>query len=155
MTVGLDSSLKDGRYRVTHYVCTGQSGINLHQIMYTTWVAKDIQTNRFQCIRVWDHEFSELMGSRIDVLMALADRSSEYPGSRNVRSTLDHFWAEGHEASTLCTVHPLHRPTLMWLSENSPREEPWPTPMLKSLFRQALARLNFIHQRGVCQGGTV
>ncbi|MCJ1331386.1 hypothetical protein MMC10_008076 [Thelotrema lepadinum] len=154
MAINIGAPLKEGRYKVTHYISSGESGLNLRQKIYTAWAVKDEQRGRFCCIRIHDTgETSKETEAHIPFWSSLSDPENRHPGSRNVLSVLDYFWHTDSGHDSFCTVHPLHGPTFMWLKENSPGPCPWPSQMLRSLFRQALTGLAFMHEKKICQGG--
>ena len=155
MTVSIGATLKEGRYKVTHYITSGDSGLNLREKLYTTWAAEDEQSGRFRSIRVYDEgDQSKQTEKRIPLWSSLSDPGNKHPGSQNVLSSLDSFWHRDSGKECFCTVHPLHGPSLMWLKENGSSPSPWPSGMLRSLFRQALAALVFMHEKRICQGGS-
>ena len=155
MAISIGTALKEGRYRVSHYITSGDSGLNLGQKLFTTWAAKDERSGRFRSIRVYDDgDQSKQTEKRITLWSSLSEAGNKHPGSQNVLSVLDHFWHTDFGKESFCTVHPLHGPSLMWLKENGSSPSPWPSEMLRSLFRQALAALAFMHEKKICQGGS-
>lgn len=87
------------------------------------------------------------------VLRAIAAIRPEQPGSRHLMPMLDHFQLDGPNGTHDCLVLELLGPSVPDLLDARFRGERLPGKLAKSIAKQALLGLDYLHQQNIGHGG--
>ena len=87
------------------------------------------------------------------VLRAIAAIRFEQPGSRHLMAMLDHFQLDGPNGTHDCLVLKLLGPSVLDLLDARFRDERIPGKLAKTIAKQALLGLDYLHQQEIGHGG--
>ncbi|KAF2257428.1 kinase-like protein [Trematosphaeria pertusa] len=141
--IGLGDLLKDGRYKILHKL--GWGGYS------TVWAARDRREQRYVTVKISVSERGE-RNREFKVLRAIAAIRPEQPGSRHLMPMLDHFQLDGPNGTHDCLVLELLGPSVPDLLDARFRGERLPGKLAKSIAKQALLGLDYLHQQNIGHG---
>ncbi|KAI9747914.1 MAG: hypothetical protein M4579_007359, partial [Chaenotheca gracillima] len=157
--VNFGDVFKDGRFRVIRKLGYGSFS--------TVWLARDqqyegsrLRLERFVAMKILSADASTSADTEIKFINYLTDEVPDSPGKKNVMSILDVFNHSGPNGDHTCIVFEAMGPNADSMVDELPGNKPkyrfrtnrYPPWMAKSMLRQALLGLDFLHKNGVCHG---
>ncbi|CAI6342237.1 unnamed protein product [Periconia digitata] len=140
----LGDVLKDGRYRILHKL--GWGGYS------TVWAARDLREHKYVALKISAAEKRQ-QSQEVDVMRTLAAATrTDQPGSHHLMSMLDNFQLEGPNGSHDCFVLEMLGPSVSDLVETRMSDERLPGKLAKTIAKQALLGLDYLHQQKIGHG---
>lgn len=136
------NTLNAGRYRLVDKL--GHGGYS------TTWLARDLQRDRYVAVKVITADASASTSEAI-LIHALGNVLSK-PGKEIIPSILDEFWAVGPNGEHRCIVAPSARMSLFDAKEASTFRLFQPK-VAQSIIAQLIRGVAFLHSEGIVHGG--
>lgn len=127
------------RYRVIHKLGHGGFG--------TVWLCRDNLEEKYVAVKVMTSDTPP--DKRLDLSFTDVDRSR--PGAEYIAFPLDHFQLTGPNREHHCVVLPILGPCAspsMWDEYKNPGS------VLRNMCKQATEGLRFLHDNGICHGGS-
>ncbi|KAI9731521.1 MAG: hypothetical protein M1834_004641 [Cirrosporium novae-zelandiae] len=135
---------KEPRYKVIRRLGYGSFS--------TVWLVKDFHSQDSHRGRFKDN-------TELKILKHLSETKQDHPGKKHVVKLLDYFMHEGSNGNHLCLVFETMGASSASMAEKISLKGPrgvdnraYPTWMVKSLIRQALLGLDFLHQERIAHG---
>ncbi|KAI9747830.1 MAG: hypothetical protein M4579_007378, partial [Chaenotheca gracillima] len=150
--VNFEDVFKEGRYRVIRKLGYGSFS--------TVWLAKDQELERFVALKILSADAASSADTELEFLKYLSLEVPQGPARKHVMSYLDMFDHRGPNGVHRCIVFEPMGPNADSMVEELPANKPkmygkrqlYPPWMAKSMLRQALLGLDFLHKNGVCHG---
>ncbi|KAG8162661.1 hypothetical protein KVR01_007139 [Diaporthe batatas] len=139
----INDYFRDGRYAVVHKLGYGGNS--------TIWLARDRQQNRYLSLKI---KVSETLSSEEhNIMHLLRDRGYKEEGKRFIPRLLDEFSINGPNGVHSCLVG---EPAGLSISASKELTPDWKFPIesARSIAAQLALGLLYIHNHGICHGGS-
>ncbi|KAK5655244.1 hypothetical protein OQA88_5811 [Cercophora sp. LCS_1] len=148
--VHLGDVFHDGQYKVIRKLGDGSYS--------TVWLARDLKKGKYVALKILVSEISELTGE-LQILRHIAQAAPE-EASKYVVQLLDEFRHQGPNGTHICLVFEPMGPSVNSMVEELPQFKPrmfrmkvrYPPWMAKSILKQSLQALDFLHKNNVAHG---
>lgn len=147
--VHLDDSFNNGQYKVIRKLGDGAYS--------TVWLARDVKNSSYVALKIL---ISEISGSTAElrILHHIAKVTAE--GARYITQLLGEFEHHGPNGIHKCLVFEPMGPSVNSMVEELPQFKPrkqgmkvrYPPQMAKSILKQSLQALAFLHENGIAHG---
>ncbi|KAM5385443.1 hypothetical protein ACJZ2D_001084 [Fusarium nematophilum] len=146
----LGDRFNDGQYKVIRKLGEGSFS--------TVWLARDLKNNRYVALKIQVSEISTST-NELRILRHIAQATSA-EGSQHITQLLDEFEHRGPNGTHKCLVFEPMGPSANSMVEELPQFKPrrwgmkirYPPKMAKSILKQSLQALLFLHDNGVAHG---
>lgn len=149
--IHLGDLLDGARYRIIRKLGYGSYS--------TVWLARDEQSKGYAAIKILTADASSTE-TESKILCWSSEMISDHPGKFHVISLLDTFEHKGPNGQHKCFVFEVMGPSAASMVEHLPSNlhsptaphDKYPTWMAKSILRQTLIAIDFLHQAGIVHG---
>ncbi|KAK3324458.1 kinase-like domain-containing protein [Cercophora scortea] len=148
--VHLGDVFNNGQYKVIRKLGDGSFS--------TVWLARDLRNSRYVALKILVSEISAST-TELRILHHLA-QVAPVEGARYITQLLDEFEHHGPNGTHKCLVFEPMGPTVNTMVEELPQFKPrkrkmkvrYPPRMAKSILKQSLQALAFLHKHGIAHG---
>ncbi|KAJ6441542.1 hypothetical protein O9K51_05093 [Purpureocillium lavendulum] len=148
--VVLGDVFDDGRYKVIRKLGDGSYS--------TVWLARDVENNRYVALKILVSKIVEST-TELQILRHISEVAPT-EGARHITRLLDEFEHRGPSGVHKCLVFEPMGPSVNTMVEELPQFKPrmrgmkvrYPPWMAKSILKQSLRALSFLHENGIAHG---
>lgn len=153
--IHLGDLLDEARYRIIRKLGYGSFS--------TVWLAQDEQSKGYVALKILTADASSIE-TESKILSRSSETVNDHPGKSHVISLLDTFEHKGPNGNHRCLVFEVLGPSVASMVEHLPSnlldptapktryQTRYPTWMAKSILRQTLLGIDFLHQAGIAHG---